>query len=96
LNFSTRLPFDWPLKAKGVEMKNLIIAIIGVAVLSTTVPALAGPDWQIIEHGRVVKAKKMQADQASRERSLISNKSSNPDDHAEPKMLKKPCDRTDK
>ncbi len=53
-------------------MKNLIvIALIGIATFGAAVPALAGPDWQLIEQGRRAKiaqyekerAMKMQASQ---------------------------------
>jgi hypothetical protein len=33
-------------------MKTLLTTFIGVIALGATLPALAGPDWQIIEHGR--------------------------------------------
>jgi hypothetical protein len=41
-------------------MKTLLGAIIGVIAIGATLPAVAGPDWQIIEHGRKVKAERMQ------------------------------------
>ena len=43
-------------------MKKLLITIIGALTLSTTLPALAGPDWQAIEQAR----KARQATQAER------------------------------
>jgi hypothetical protein len=42
----------------------MIVALIGVA---SVLPALAGPDWQIIEHGRKVKAERMRAEQAKQQ-----------------------------
>jgi hypothetical protein len=36
-------------------MKKLLITLIGALTLSTTLPALAGPDWQIIEQARKAK-----------------------------------------
>lgn len=36
-------------------MKKLLIALIGVITLSTTLPALAGPDWQASGHARKAK-----------------------------------------
>lgn len=41
-------------------MKTLLITSIGVLAISAMLPAFAGPDWQIIEHGRQVKAARMQ------------------------------------
>jgi hypothetical protein len=41
-------------------MKTLLGAIIGAIAIGATLPAIAGPDWQIIEHGRKVKAARMQ------------------------------------
>ncbi len=35
-------------------MKKLILALIGGLALSAALPALAGPDWQLIEHGRAL------------------------------------------
>lgn len=36
-------------------MKQLLIALIGAITLGTTLPVLAGPDWQAIEHARQAK-----------------------------------------
>jgi hypothetical protein len=41
-------------------MKTLLSAIIGVIAVGATLPAVAGPDWQIIEHGRKAKLERMQ------------------------------------
>lgn len=41
-------------------MKNLLVTLIGVLAVGATLPAFAGPDWQIIEHGRKVKLARMQ------------------------------------
>lgn len=38
-------------------MKKLLITLIGAVTLGTTVPVLAGPDWQAIEHARKAKQK---------------------------------------
>lgn len=45
-------------------MKKMIVALIGVAAV---LPAFAGPDWQIIEHGRKVKAERMRAERTMQE-----------------------------
>lgn len=36
-------------------MKKLLISLVGVVTLSITLPVLAGPDWQAIEHARKAK-----------------------------------------
>lgn len=36
-------------------MKKLLITLVGAIALSTTLPVLAGPDWQAIEHARKAK-----------------------------------------
>lgn len=36
-------------------MKKLLITLIGAITLGTALPALAGPDWQAIEHARKAK-----------------------------------------
>lgn len=36
-------------------MNKLLISLVGSLALSATLPALAGPDWQAIEHGRQAK-----------------------------------------
>jgi hypothetical protein len=41
-------------------MKTILATFIGVIAIGATLPALAGPDWQIIEHGRQVKLERMQ------------------------------------
>lgn len=43
-------------------MKKLLITLISVLTASTTLPVLAGPDWQAIEQARKAK----QATQAAR------------------------------
>ncbi len=42
-------------------MKTLLSTLIGVIALGAALPAFAGPDWQLIEHGRKVKLARMQA-----------------------------------
>lgn len=36
-------------------MKTVVISLIGALTLGAALPALAGPDWQIIEQGRKAK-----------------------------------------
>lgn len=40
-------------------MKTLLIFMIGVITFGTTLPVLAGPNWQIIEQGRKAKLAQM-------------------------------------
>ena len=47
-------------------MKKIYLALISVTSLTAALPAFAGPDWQIIEHGRKVKAEGMRQEQAQR------------------------------
>jgi hypothetical protein len=74
-------------------MKKLLIAILCTAAFSTTLPALAGPDWQVIDHGRKVEAQRSQAAQTAKEQSLSASKTNNPDDQADHIQRTQPCDR---
>ncbi len=40
-------------------MKNLLIAAVGALSIASAIPAVAGPDMQVIEHGRQVKREQM-------------------------------------
>lgn len=48
-------------------MKKTLITLIGVLSFGATLPALAGPDWQLIEQGRKAKAEHMHVAQAQQE-----------------------------
>lgn len=37
-------------------MKKSLATLTGVLSLAMTLPAIAGPDWKLIEHGRKAKA----------------------------------------
>ena len=52
-------------------MKKSLITVIGALTLSAALPALAGPDWQLIEHARKAK----QAAQDTRQESTRVAKS---------------------
>ena len=43
-------------------MKNLLIPFIAALALGGTLPVLAGPDWQAIEHARQAKRIALQGD----------------------------------
>ena len=47
-------------------MKKNFLTLLSVASFATALPACAGPDWQIIEHGRKVEAERMRQEQAQR------------------------------
>ena len=46
-------------------MKKSLITVIGALTLSAALPALAGPDWQLIEHARKAKQAAQDARQGS-------------------------------
>ena len=60
-------------------MKTLFTFLIGALTLGAAVPALAGPDWQIIEHGRQVKAARMQAAAAAAQAAARPRPTESPD-----------------
>jgi hypothetical protein len=41
-------------------MNRLLTTLISVIAIGATLPTFAGPDWQLIEHGRKVKLARMQ------------------------------------
>lgn len=47
-------------------MKKSLVTLTGVLSLAVTLPAIAGPDWQLIEHGRKAKAAGMEQAAAQR------------------------------
>ncbi len=47
-------------------MNRILVTVLSVMSFATALPASAGPDWQIIEHGRKVKAEHMRQEQAQR------------------------------
>lgn len=47
-------------------MNRILATVLSVMSLATALPASAGPDWQIIEHGREVKMEHMRLEQAQR------------------------------
>ena len=46
-------------------MKKLLITLIATITLGTTLPVLAGPDWQAIEHARKAKQEAQAARQGA-------------------------------
>lgn len=45
-------------------MKKILVALVGATLIGTGNLAVAGPDWQIIEHGRKVAAERWRQAQA--------------------------------
>lgn len=41
-------------------MKTVLIPLIGALTLGTALPAIAGPDWQLIEQARKAKQARLQ------------------------------------
>lgn len=76
-------------------MKNLLTTVIGVIAMGATLPALAGPDWQIIEHGRQVKLARMQqaaaATQTTTAASLAPQTAKTMDQAGEHEQMMKAC-----
>ncbi|RZI40328.1 hypothetical protein EGT07_23580 [Herbaspirillum sp. HC18] len=73
---------------KDLIMKSLLIALTGVLVIGATLPAVAGPDWQLIEQGRKAKLVRMQ--QAAAAQGPTSG-SSTTDQEAHTKQMMKEC-----
>ena len=41
-------------------MKTLLISLMGTLAIGATLPAFAGPDWQVIQQGRKAKLAHLQ------------------------------------
>lgn len=48
-------------------MKNLLIAAVGALSIASAIPAVAGPDMQVIEHGRQLKREQMREEAKRRQ-----------------------------
>lgn len=48
-------------------MKKFLIFLIGCVTIGAAFPAFAGPDWQVIEHGRKVKLARIKQEAAARD-----------------------------
>jgi len=72
-------------------MKKIFLALISVASFTIALPAFAGPDWQIIEHGRKVKAERMRQEQARQARQEQQKNLQQPDNQAEKDRMMKAC-----
>lgn len=54
-------------------MKTVFLTLVGALAIGATLPAFAGPDWQIIEHGRQIKLARMQQAAAPQAASPVSS-----------------------
>lgn len=53
-------------------MKQLLISLAGALTFSATLPAGAGPDWQLIEQARKAKAAKLQREATQQSQSGVA------------------------
>ena len=72
-------------------MKKIFLALISVASFTIALPAFAGPDWQIIEHGRKVKAERMLQEQARQAQEEQQKNLQQPNNQAEKDRMMKAC-----
>lgn len=72
-------------------MKKIFLALVSVVSFTTALPTFAGPDWQIIEHGRKVKAERMQQEQARRAHEEQQKNLQQPEQQAEKNRMMKAC-----
>lgn len=68
-------------------MKKLLVILIGCATIGATLPASAGPDWQVIEHGRKVKLARTKQEFAARAQAQKAPRSAST--HAADQVAKK-------
>ena len=76
-------------------MKNLLIAVVGAMSIASALPAVAGPDMQVIEQGRQVKREQMR-DEAQMQQHMqgMANQShaqTSPEMHAKQEKMMKTC-----
>jgi hypothetical protein len=71
-------------------MKKMLISLVGAALIGAGNPAFAGPDWQIIEHGRKVAAERWRQAQAQENKHQQQSNQA-----AVAKQTTKPCHETD-
>lgn len=72
-------------------MKKFFLTLLGAASFATALPAFAGPDWQIIEHGRKVKAERMRQEQAQRAQEEQQKNVQLPGNQADREQMMKAC-----
>lgn len=72
-------------------MKKIFFTLLSVASFATALPAFAGPDWQIIEHGRKVKAERMRQEQAQRAQEEQQKNAQQPGKQTDKERMMKEC-----
>ncbi|OGS97777.1 MAG: hypothetical protein A3K04_02295 [Gallionellales bacterium RBG_16_56_9] len=75
-------------------MKKLLITLTGALTIGAALPAIAGPDWQLIEQARKAKVERMQqvaAQQAPTSGSGASRISQPVDKDANQEKMMKEC-----
>ena len=71
-------------------MKKLLLTLLCISTLSAAFPAFAGPDWQLIEHGRTAKqAQMVQAANKGPQSGMDHQMSQKMDHQMDPKMYEK-------
>jgi hypothetical protein len=72
--------------SKELTMKKALITLLGVVVLGATLPALAGPDFQLIEQARKAKQERLRLAQAQQQQTPPQS-----DQHAQMEQMMKMC-----
>jgi hypothetical protein len=70
-------------------MKKALFVLIGTLTIGATLPAVAGPDWQLIEQGRKAKLVKLKKERAAQAQTLQSIEPSNSQQADKDKHMKK-------
>ena len=71
-------------------MKAIWITLMGAATIGAALPALAGPDWNIIEQARKAKLVRLQQ-QAAAQPAASSGTSATQTDEARRRQMMKDC-----
>lgn len=72
-------------------MNKLLIAVVGALSFASAIPAVAGPDMQLIEHGRKAKQEQMREETQMHGMSDNSHAQAYPEMHAEHEKMMKEC-----
>ncbi len=72
-------------------MNKLLIAVVSALSLGSAIPAVAGPDMQIIEHGRKVKQQQMREETQMQGMSNHDHTQALPEMHAKHEKMMKSC-----
>ncbi len=72
-------------------MNKLLIAVVGALSFVSAIPAVAGPDMQIIENGRKAKQEQMRGETQMQGMSDHSHAQASPEMHAKHEKMMKAC-----